>query len=87
MRMWCRSNPKKDNKKIVVQAKLYQDKVGIKAIQEVVSAKYYYGAGETWAITNNYFTNPAIKLDVILIDREELVKWITDENQDALKTQ
>lgn len=69
--------------KIAVQAKRYSDKVGIKAIQEVSSAKNYYGVDECWVITNNYFTEPAINLadsnDVKLIDRDQLVDWMLEE--------
>jgi len=69
--------------KIAVQAKRYSDKVGIKAVQEISSAKNYYGVDECWVITNNYFTAPAINLadsnDVKLIDRDELVEWMLEE--------
>ena len=44
-----------DNK-IVVQAKRYNSKVGMSAIQEVYTAKKYYKADEAWVITNNYYT-------------------------------
>lgn len=69
--------------KIAVQAKRYSDKVGIKAVQEISSAKNYYGVDECWVITNNYFTAPAINLaysnDVKLIDRDKLVDWMLEE--------
>lgn len=59
--------------RIVVQAKRYKNKVGIKAVQEINSAKTYYNAAEAWVITNNFFTSHAIKLaksaDIRLIDR------------------
>ncbi len=41
-----------NNKKIVMQAKRYKKKVGLKAVQEVVSAKNYYNADECWVVTN-----------------------------------
>jgi restriction system protein len=70
--------------KIAVQAKRYSDKVGIKAVQEISSAKNYYGVDECWVITNNYFTVPAINLAdsnaVKLIDRDQLVDWILEVN-------
>lgn len=65
---------------IVVQAKRYKSKVGIKAVQEINSARDYYKAQEAWVITNNYFTIPAIKLaaasGIKLIDRDELIEII-----------
>jgi restriction system protein len=68
------------NSKIVVQAKRYGRKVGIKAVQEVNSARSYYNADEAWVITNNIFSSQAIKLaettDVRLIDRDELTDII-----------
>lgn len=71
----------KDSKKIVVQAKRYTKSVGIKAVQEVTSAKPYYLADEAWVITNSYFTKAAVTLassnNVKLIDREQLIDLMT----------
>jgi len=68
------------SQKIVVQAKRYKRNVGVKAIQEVVSAKNYYSASEAWVVTNSNFTEPAKKLakanQVRLIDRELLMNWM-----------
>lgn len=79
---------KSKDKKIVVQAKRYKKKVGIKAVQEIVSAKTYYKAEESWVITNNYFTDPAKKLaaanNVNLINRDNLIKWMIDFNKAAI---
>ncbi|MDP1418567.1 restriction endonuclease [Peribacillus simplex] len=73
-------------KTIVVQAKRYSKKVGLKAVQEIVSAKSYYKADECWVITNNYFTAPAMKLgnsnEVLLIDRDELIEWMLEEKEE-----
>ncbi|MEH7524764.1 restriction endonuclease [Bacillus sp. JJ1503] len=75
---------KKDNKKIVVQAKRFSKNVGVKAIQEVKTSQNYYNANESWVVTTNYFTAPAEKLalsnNVKLFDREELIKMITAMN-------
>lgn len=75
------------DKKIVVQAKRYKKKVGVKAVQEIVSAKNYYNADECWVVTNNFFTAPAVKLassnNVVLIDREQLMKWMLEMNKGA----
>ncbi|WP_147534514.1 restriction endonuclease [Bacillus marasmi] len=66
--------------RIVVQAKRYKKKVGIKAVQEINSAKTYYQAHEAWVITNNYFTAPAKELaesnGVKLIDRNGLADLV-----------
>lgn len=76
-----------ENKKVAVQAKRYKNKVGIKAVQEISSAKNYYKADEVWVITNNYFTQAAMNLakanDVILIDRDKLVNWILEDKNKA----
>lgn len=73
---------RKDREKIVVQAKRYKKTVGVRAVQEIVSAKSYYKADACWVITNNYFTQPAIKLakvnGVRLINREELITWMLE---------
>ncbi|MDK7669177.1 restriction endonuclease [Cytobacillus oceanisediminis] len=74
-----------NDNKIVVQAKRYKKKVGIKAVQEIVSAKNYYKADECWVITNNFFTAPAVNLaasnNVVLIDRDLLMKWMLERNK------
>lgn len=61
-----------------VQAKRYADKVGIKAIQEIVSAKDYYHTDKTMVVTNNYFTDSAKNLadscGVELWDRQMLIR-------------
>lgn len=79
-----------NDKKIVVQAKRYKRKVGIKAVQEIVSAKNYYNADECWVITNNYFTIPAVNLadsnHVVLIDRDLLMKWMSERDRILKKT-
>ncbi|MEH7886662.1 restriction endonuclease [Bacillus sp. JJ1609] len=70
-------------KKIVVQAKRYKKKVGVKAVQEVASAKSHYQADECWVITNSYFTEQAKKLaqsnQVMLIDRKTLINWMLEQ--------
>lgn len=68
---------------IVVQAKRYSNTVGVKAVQEVVSAVRMYNATEAWVVTNNYFTRQAEKLadinDVYLIDRDELIAMMLNK--------
>lgn len=69
----------KETQRIAVQAKRYKSKVGIKAIQEIASAKTHYRATETWVVTNNYFTSAAVALaqsnGLKLYDREALIKY------------
>jgi len=54
--------------------------VGIKAVQEMFSARNHYKADECWVITNSFFTKQAKKLadsnNVKLIDRPQLMDWI-----------
>ena len=68
---------------IVVQAKRYSNTVGVKAVQEIVSAVRMYNATEAWVVTNNYYTRQAEKLadinDVYLIDRDELIDMILNK--------
>ncbi|MEK3992650.1 restriction endonuclease [Robertmurraya sp. FSL R5-0851] len=68
------------SERVVVQAKRYKRKVGIKAVQEINSARTYYKAKEAWVITNNYFSSQAMELadstGVKLFDRNELVNLI-----------
>lgn len=69
----------KDGKKIVVQAKRYKKNVGIKAVQEISSAKLHYGGHEAWVVTNSGYTTAARELartnQVKLFHREDLIKW------------
>jgi restriction system protein len=75
------------DKRIVVQAKRYSKRVGIKAVQEVVSSIAFYKATEGWAVTNNEFTDAAVQLakanGIKLIERNELIHMIShlDETQ------
>lgn len=68
------------DQRIIVQAKRYKKNVGIKAVQEIASAKNHYSADECWVITNSYFTEPAKRLassnHVRLVDRDQLIDWI-----------
>jgi restriction system protein len=81
------------DKRIVVQAKRYSKRVGIKAIQEVVSSIAFYKATEGWAVTNNEFTDAAVQLakanGIKLIERNELINMISqlDETQTAESVQ
>ena len=71
---------KKAGKRIAVQAKRYSEKVGIKAVQEVIGSIKYYKADSAMVITNNYFTQNAVDLansnQVKLWDRDVLISKI-----------
>lgn len=70
----------KNKERIVVQAKRYSGKVGISAVQEVISANVYYGGTKPMVVTNSFFTNQAIELaskgNVELWDRNKLVSTL-----------
>ncbi|RPF55272.1 restriction endonuclease [Aquisalibacillus elongatus] len=76
----------KEQQKIIVQAKRYKSRVGIKAVQETVSAIPYYNGTEGWVVTNNEFTDAAINLaktnNVRLIERKELMEMILRLNEE-----
>ncbi|TMN23814.1 restriction endonuclease [Lentibacillus cibarius] len=77
-------------KKIIVQVKRYKKNVGVKAVQEIASAKSHYKADECWVITNSFFTEQAKKLAVTnhvkLIDRNQLMNWIIKNNKGEEKS-
>lgn len=71
---------KKRKEKTAVQVKRYTTKVGVHAIQEVVSAKEYYSCNKAIVITNSNFTKPAEQLaekcDVQLLNGNDVKKMI-----------
>lgn len=72
----------KDGESCVIQAKCWRRNVGIKAVQEVVGARSYYGTDAAAVVTNSQFTPAARKLasktDVVLWDREHLVRALLE---------
>ena len=70
----------KGKSKAIVQAKCYTKTVGVKAVQEIVSAKNHYGVADTIVATNNYFSKEATLLavenNVMLIDRDVLTNLV-----------
>jgi restriction system protein len=64
--------------KTAVQAKRYNDKVGLSSVQQVVGAMAHYSCEAGMVITNNYFTEQAKKLaasnNIKLWEREDLIK-------------
>lgn len=77
----------KGGRRIVVQAKRYKKNVGLKAVQEVSTAKMHYKADECWVVTNSGYTEPAKKLaasnGVKLVDRVVLMKWMLEMNKET----
>jgi hypothetical protein len=67
----------KDRTKTVVQVKCWKKNVGVKAVQEVVGARGYYGVDAAMVVTNARFTKQARELarrtSVQLWGRDELV--------------
>ncbi len=49
-------------RKIVVQCKHYSKPVGVRAVQEVIAARQYYGASRAAVATNSTFTKQARQL-------------------------
>lgn len=69
---------KRFSQEYIVQAKRYSGSVGIKAVQEVLGAKEYYGIEQGMVVTNSYFTSAAKELanvsGVELWGRSEIIK-------------
>lgn len=61
-----------------VQAKRYNGKVGVSAIQQVIGGMKYYDCERGYVITNSYFTNNAWELanksNITLWDRKTLME-------------
>jgi restriction system protein len=76
------------DEKIVVQAKRYNKKVGIKAVQEAVASKDYYRCRKAMVVTNSQYTQQAINLaqanNVELWDRKKLVKMMLAVKRDGV---
>lgn len=70
----------RDGRQIVVQAKRWNQKVDLKAVQEVVAAKAKYGCQDAMVVTNSHFTKATKELarvnNVELWDRQRLAKEI-----------
>ena len=77
--------------KIAIQCKLWNNNVGIHAVQEVYAAKAFYGCDKAAVITNARFTSSAkqtaAKTDTMLWDRDvliELMEKCSEETQKEL---
>jgi restriction system protein len=66
----------RDGERVVVQAKRYDGSVGIEAVQQVIGATRYYGAGQALVVTNSACTPAAEALaaahGVELVERDVL---------------
>lgn len=75
---------RKDGVKTVIQAKRHRGKVGVKAVQEAVASKGYYGCEKAMVVTNSYYTDQARRLassnDVVLWDRKDLARAMNSMN-------
>ena len=73
---------RKNNITSVVQAKCYGKNIGIKAVQEIISARLHYGADDMFVATNRFFSKDAMILacehNVKLIDRDVLMKLVKE---------
>lgn len=80
----------KDNVKYVVQAKRWNQKIGLKAIQEIVAAIKHYKADKGMVITNNFFTKNAENLarsnEIELWDRNKLISFMSQVSGQDLAT-
>lgn len=76
----------KDGIKYAIQCKKYSNKVGIKAVQEILASKTMYNCHVGVVLTNNYFTPNAIKLaesnNILLWDKNKLEEMIKFSNLD-----
>ena len=72
---------RKDGVRTVVQAKRQAKNVGVKAVQEAVAAKGYYGCDEAMVVCNRYYSRQAEELalrnEVVLWDRDELIERLS----------
>lgn len=63
----------KDGVTYAIQCKCYSDAVGVKAVQEAYAGRDYYDRMVGAVLTNQYFTDPAVKaaqkLKILLWDR------------------
>ena len=51
-----------EGRKYCIQCKLYSSPVGVKAVQEIIAGKEYYGGNIAMVITNSTFTNAALEM-------------------------
>ncbi len=76
---------KKGPQKYIIQTKRKENKIGVKAIHEILWEVRNYEANGAIIITNQYFTSSAKKLantkDIQLVDRDELITMLKTSNK------
>ena len=79
-----------EGERTAVQCKRYSRPIGVKAVQEAVSAKDYYKCTKAAVITNSTFTRQAVELaaesGVILWDREAVYGFMTAAQDKSVRT-
>lgn len=74
----------KNGTKYAIQCKYYSETVGITAVQEIIGGAKHHNAHVPIVATNNTFTRNADELaksnNVVLWDRQQLLKMITETN-------
>lgn len=80
---------RKSNDIIVVQAKRYQNNIGVAAVNEVIASAGYYKANKKWVVTNRYYTDNAIiqahNNKVKLVTRDDLILMLNEHNTRKVK--
>lgn len=73
--------------KYSIQVKRYNTNVSRRAVSDAVAGKSIYNCNKAMVITNSYFSNGAIELakstSCILIDRDQLSKWIKQYQEES----
>lgn len=81
----------KNGIRTVVQAKRWQQKVGIEAVQQIIGSINYYGASSGIVVTNSFFTRSAINLaaanNIDLWDRNKLIEFMSKHNGRSMAEQ
>ena len=79
-----------EGERTAVQCKRYSRPIGVKAVQEAVSAKDYYKCTKAAVITNSTFTRQAVELaaesGVILWDREAVYSFMAAAQDKSVRT-
>ena len=80
----------RNGEKIIIQTKRYSQKVSVSAIQEISAAQSFYRIYNAWVVTNNYFTEPAIKLakanNINLVNRDALISLMLQAQEESAQS-
>lgn len=73
----------KDGVTYAIQCKCYTEPVGVKAVQEAIAGREFYGRMVGAVMTNQYFTQPAVeaagKLRILLWDRGYIEEMLDED--------